>query len=252
MPILPTAEGVVLVGATAIQHEILRRGPATQARLDGPTGIAIDAAGNVFIGDGGNHRVRKVSPDGVITTYAGTGVEGFSGDGGPATKARLVNPLGLALDGAGNLYLSQWAQNRVRKVSPDGIITTVAGSGPSTGVVPGDFGGDGGPDTAARLYWPEGLAVDAAGNLFIADTGNHRIRKVSPEGIITTVAGSGPTGITKGLSAGDGGLATEARLNGPFSLALDRARQCQALVERHSPVSREHLCRASAGPDAVW
>src|SRR5438034_5512783 len=138
-------------------------GPATQARLDEPIGIAIDAAGNVFIGDGANHRVRKVSPEGIITTVAGTGVEGFSGDGGPATKARLAGALWLALDGAGDLYLSDSSHPRVRKVSPDGIITTVAGSGPTTSEAPGDFAGDGGPATEARLYYPAGLAVDAAG-----------------------------------------------------------------------------------------
>jgi sugar lactone lactonase YvrE len=198
-------------------------GPATKARLDSPQGIAIDAAGNVFIGDVANNRVRRVSPDGIITTVAGTGVEGFSGDGGPATKARLAGALYLALDGAGNLYLSDWSHHRVRKVSPDGIITTVAGSGPTTSEAPGDYAGDGGPATAARLYYPEGLAVDAAGNLFIADTGNHRIRKVSPDGTITTVAGSGPTGPDKGASTGDGGPALAATLRGPMCLAIDGA-----------------------------
>ena len=196
-------------------------GPAIKARLDYPIGIAIDAAGNVFIGDGANTRVRKVSPDGIITTVAGTGVEGFSGDGGPATKARLAGALWLGLDGAGNLYLSDSSHHRVRKVSPDGIITTVAGSGPTTSEAPGDFAGDGGPATEARLYYPDGLAVDAAGNLFIADTGNHRIRKVSPDGTITTVAGSGPTGPDKGVAAGDGGPALAATLRGPMCLAVD-------------------------------
>ena len=198
-------------------------GPATKARLDDPIGVVVDAAGNVFIGDGANTRVRKVSPDGIITTVAGTGVEGFSGDGGPATKARLAGALWLALDGAGNLYLSDSSHHRVRKVSPDGIITTVAGSGPTTSEAPGDFAGDGGPATEARLYYPDGLAVDAAGNLFIADTGNHRIRKVSPDGIITTVAGSGPIGPDKGYAAGDGGPALAATLRGPFDLAVDGA-----------------------------
>src|SRR5919198_123248 len=166
---------------------------------------------------------------GIITTDAGTGAQGFSGDGGPATEARLGGGLpldaglGLALDGVGNLYLSDWSHNRVRKVSPDGIITTVAGSGPTTSEAPGDYAGDGGPATAARLYYPEGLAVDAAGNLFIADNGNHRIRKVSPDGIITTVAGSGPIGPGMGYAAGDGGPALAATLRGPFFLAVDGA-----------------------------
>jgi sugar lactone lactonase YvrE len=196
-------------------------GPAAEAQLDDPFGIAIDAAGNVFIGDGANSRVRKVSPDGIITTVAGNGVSGFSGDGGPATEARLAGALWLASDRVGNLYLSDWSHNRVRKVSPDGIITTVAGTGPTTDEAPGDYTGDGGPATAARLYYPQGLAVDAAGNLFIADSENHRIRKVRPDGTITTVAGSGPTGPDKGSSTGDGGPAIAATLRGPMCLAVD-------------------------------
>jgi hypothetical protein len=190
-------------------------GPAAQARLNFPFDVAVDAAGNVLIAVTDNNRVRKVSPAGLISTVAGTGKPGFSGDGGPATEAGM-NPWTLALDGAGNLFIGDSGNYRVRKVSTDGLITTFAGSGK------GGFSGDGGPATEAR-FSGYGLGVDdAAGNLFIADTNNHRIRKVSPEGIITTVAGSGPTGITKGLSAGDGGLATEARLNGPHNLALDR------------------------------
>jgi sugar lactone lactonase YvrE len=198
-------------------------GPATSARLDFPTTVVVDAAGNIFISDGANHRVRKVSPDGTITTYAGTGVEGFSGDGGPATQARLGGGLDLALDGAGNLYLSDGDHQRVRKVSPDGTITTVAGSGPTTEGAPGAYAGDGGPATEARLNGPLGLAVDASGNLFIAENGNHRIRKVSPDGIITTVAGSGPIGPDQGVSAGDGGPALAATLRGPAFLAVDGA-----------------------------
>src|SRR5712692_10218672 len=192
-------------------------GPATKARLAFPFSVVVDAAGNVLIADTDNNRVRKVSPAGMISTVAGTGNGSFSGDGGPATEARL-NPWTLALDGAGNLFIGDNGNVRVRKVSPDGLITTVAGTGKA------GFSGDGGPATEARFSVMFRLgAVDAAGNLFIADIGNHRIRKMSPEGIVTTVAGSGPTGIANGVSAGDGGLATEARLNGPFSLALDRS-----------------------------
>jgi hypothetical protein len=193
-------------------------GPAVQARLNWPVGVVADATGNVIFADGQNNRIRKVSLNGTITTIAGTGVAGFSGDGGPATEARLDRPVWLALDGAGNLYFSQWAHHRVRKVGPEGLITTVVGSGPTTSEVAGDFSGDGGPATAARLDTPEGLAVDAAGNLFIADLGNQRIRKVSPDGIITTVAGTGEAGYS-----GDGGPATQARLNGPLGLAVDGA-----------------------------
>jgi hypothetical protein len=191
-------------------------GPATKARLAFPFNVVVDALGNVLIADTDNNRVRKVSPSGIISTVAGTGKVGFSGDGGPATEARL-NPWTLALDGAGNLFIGDSGNLRVRKVSTDGLITTFAGSGKA------GFSGDGGPATEASFSEVNVGAVDAAGNLFIADGNNHRIRKVSPAGIITTVAGSGPTGRAKGVSAGDGGLATEARLNGPFSLALDRA-----------------------------
>jgi sugar lactone lactonase YvrE len=191
-------------------------GPATQARLLFPFGVVVDAAGNLFIADADNNRVRKVSPAGMISTVAGTGHAGFSGDGGLATQARLSFPTLMALDQAGNLFISDQGNSRVRKVSPDGLITTVTGTGRN------GFSGDGGPATDAQLNWPRGLAVDAAGTLFIADHYNHRIRKVSPDGIITTAAGSGRDGPTKGVSAGDGGLATEARLNGPFGLTLDR------------------------------
>jgi hypothetical protein len=192
-------------------------GPATQARLAFPFSVVVDAAGNLLIADTDNKRVRKVNPAGMISTVVGTGKLGFSGDGGPATEARLNFPTLMATDLAGNLFISDGDNNRVRKVSPEGLITTVAGTGKA------GFSGDGGPATEAQLYWPRGLAVDATGNLFIADHYNHRIRKMSPDGIITTMAGSGLDAPARGVSAGDGGLATEARLNGPFGLALDGA-----------------------------
>jgi sugar lactone lactonase YvrE len=190
-------------------------GPAAKARLSFPFSVVVDAAGNLFIADAYNNRVRQVNPAGMISTVAGTGQAGFSGDGGPASKARLSLPSLMASDLAGNLFISEQNNQRVRKVSPDGLIATVAGTGKI------GFSGDGGPATAAPLNWPRGLAVDAAGNLYIADHYNHRIRKVSPDGIITTVAGSGRDEPAKGVSAGDGGLATEARLNGPWGLTLD-------------------------------
>jgi sugar lactone lactonase YvrE len=175
-------------------------GPATQARLNSPVGVAVDAAGNLFIGDRHNNRVRKVSPDGMISTLA-----------------RVTDPIFVALDQAGNLFIKERGASRVRKLSPAGLLTLVAGSGRA------GFSGDGGPATEARLVGPGGIAVDAAGNLFFADHNNHRIRKVSPDGLITTVAGSGPTGRGTGASTGDGGFATEARLDGPGGLALDRS-----------------------------
>ena len=184
-------------------------GPATSAQLDFLDGVAVDSAGNLYIADYGNNRVRKVS-NGVITTVAGNGTQGFSGDNGPATSAQLYWPGGLAVDSAGNLYIAD--NNRIREVS-NGVITTVAGSS-----LDGGFSGDNGPATSARLYAPSGIAVDSAGKLYIADTGNNRIRKVS-NGVITTVAGSSLDG---GFS-GDNGPATSALLSGPSGVALDSA-----------------------------
>jgi hypothetical protein len=187
-------------------------GPATSAQLWNPTGVAVDAAGNLFIADSGNNRVRKVTSGGVISTVAGNGTLGFSGDGGPATSAQLTSPYDLAVDTAGNLFIADERNNRVRKVTPGGVISTVAGNGT------GGFSGDGGPATSAELNIPYGVAVDTGGNLFIADTFNNRIRKVTPGGVINTVAGNG----TQGFS-GDGGPATSAQLHLPTGVAVDTA-----------------------------
>jgi uncharacterized protein (TIGR03437 family) len=185
-------------------------GPATSAELDWPEGVAVDGAGNVFIADTNNSRIRKVTPAGVISTVAGNGTAGFSGDGGPATSAELWGPDGVAVDGAGNLFIADAANSRIRKVTPAGTISTLAGNG-----TPG-FSGDGGPATSAELFGPVGLAVDGAGNLFIADANNGRIRKVTSAGTISTVAGNGTGGFS-----GDGGPAASAELNGPFGVAVD-------------------------------
>ncbi len=182
-------------------------GPAIGAQLNGPEGIAVDSAGNLYIADTYNHRIRQVS-NGVITTVAGGG--SFLGDNGPATSALLLSPYGVAVDSAGNLYIADDANNRIRKVS-NGVITTVAGNG-----TPG-FSGDNGPATSAELYLPEGVAVDSAGNLYIADTFNNCIRKVS-NGVITTVAGNGTYGFS-----GDNGPAISAELQYPFGVAVDSA-----------------------------
>ncbi len=189
-------------------------GPATSASLADPQGVAVDVAGNLYIVDRGNQRIRKVSPGGVISTVAGNGIAGFSGDGGPATGAslRLAFRSSVAADAAGNLYIADTDNRRIRKVSPDGIITTVAGDGVAR------YAGDGGPAVSASLSDAHGLAVDAAGNLYIADTGNQRIRKVSPDGTIGTVAGGGRFGFS-----GDGGLATSASVRGPHGVAVDAA-----------------------------
>ena len=180
-----------------------------------PVGVAFDSAGNLYIGDNSNSRVRKVNAaTGTVTTVAGTGAAGYSGDGGAATSAQLNGPEVVALDSAGNLYIAEYYNNRIRKVAAaTGIITTVAGNGTQ------NYSGDGGAATSAALWSPTGVAVDSANNLYIADFGNHRIRKVAAAtGIITTVAGNGTLGYS-----GDNGPATSAELADPTQVVLDSA-----------------------------
>jgi sugar lactone lactonase YvrE len=183
---------------------------ATNAGLNLPCGVAVDSSGNLYIADTDNERIRKVAANGIITTVAGKGAAGYSGDGGPATNASLNLPYGAALDAFGNLYIADRSNNRIRKVAANGIITTVAGNGSGT------YAGDGGPATNASLDYPIGAAFDAAGNLYVADSGNNCIRKADTNGIITTVAGNG-----SGTYAGDGGAATNASLNYPSAAAVD-------------------------------
>jgi uncharacterized protein (TIGR03437 family) len=189
--------------------------PATNAQLSAPWGLALDLAGNLYIADTLNNRIRKVS-NGVITTVAGNGTPGFSGDDGPATSAQLRYPSGVAVDAAGNLYIADEYNNRIRKVS-NGVITTVAGDGTFS------FSGDNGPAAYAQLYRPNAVTVDSAGNLYITDGGNYRIRKVS-NGVITTVAGSGGRTFSGFRNfSGDNGPATSAQLFQPTEVAFDSA-----------------------------
>jgi len=188
---------------------------ATRAMFFWPEGLVLDQEGNLFIADTYHRLVRLVTPDGIVRTVAGRATQdvthiGFSGDGGPAPQAELSFPTGLAVDGAGTLFIADTENHRVRKVGTDGSIMTMAGTGTA------GFSGDGGAATAAQLDEPWGLAVDSRGNLFIADASNQRVRKVAPDGGITTVAGIG----TAGLS-GDEGLATAAQLNHPIGVAVD-------------------------------
>jgi uncharacterized protein (TIGR03437 family) len=191
-------------------------GPATKAQLDFPAGIALDAAGNLYIADTSNNRVRKVAPSGMITTFAGNGNVVYSGDNVLAATTAVHSPGGVTVDAQGNVYIAETSDSRVRKVDASGNITTVAGQTKKTS----GFSGDGGPATAATLAGPRGLAVDAFGNLYIADNGNSRIRRVNAAGIIDTYAG-----ISGGASTpiGDGGPATSAFLGVPADVVVDSA-----------------------------
>jgi sugar lactone lactonase YvrE len=182
-------------------------GPATKARLNVPIAVAVDRDGNFYLTDGDNYRIRKVDKEGIITTFAGTGEAGYSGDGGPATSAKLTSPGSTAFDAQGNLYLADHA--RMRKIDRSGTITTIAGTGHA------GYSGDGGPATEADLTVAD-IALDGKGNIYFSDLENQRIRKIDREGIIHTVAGSGKRGYS-----GDGGPATEAALKDPWGIAVD-------------------------------
>jgi len=251
-------------------------GLATNAELYGPTGVAFDAAGNLYIADSGNQVIRKVDPAGIISTVAGTaGSYGFSGDNGPATKAKFFTPIDVAVDALGNLFIADKTNQRIRKVNTAGIISTIAGNGTcaetgdgglataaeicyptaltvdsngnlyfadnfnsvvrkidtagtisTVAGISGSLGytGDGGPATSAELDQPSGVKADGAGNIYISDSNNNVIRKVDTTGKITTVAGSGyDAGKGQGGYSGDGGPATKAELANPWSIALDKA-----------------------------
>lgn len=244
-------------------------GPAVEAALFCPSGVVVDNSGNLFISDQYNQRIRKVSASGVITTIAGTGTAGFSGDGGSATAANLNRPLGLAVDATDSIYFADNANNRVRKIDSSGVISTVAGNGSAGnyyadggnavqanlysptavtvdtngnlyiavvsnhrvhkvntfGVIStlagngvGGYGGDNGTATAAMLLFPSGVQVDGSGNVYIADMGNHRVRKVNASGVISTIAGTGISGYS-----GDGSAATSAKLNHPNAVTIDNS-----------------------------
>jgi sugar lactone lactonase YvrE len=185
-------------------------GLATSASLQLPQGVAIDTAGNLYIADTYNHRVRKIDASGIITTVAGNG--GFLplGDGGPATSAFLSVPTDVAVDAGGNLYIVDHSDSRIRKVDTAGVITTVAGNGSQRNV------GDGGSATQASFYGPQGVALDATGNIYIADVGNNRVRIVSIDGTINTEAGTGTGGF-----AGDEGSPILAQLAAPTGVSVD-------------------------------
>ncbi|HTR54563.1 MAG TPA: hypothetical protein VMJ10_27920, partial [Kofleriaceae bacterium] len=185
-------------------------GPATSAQLDSPGAVAVDGIGRLFIADTGNAVVRQIDANGNISTIAGTGQSGFGGDGGDATIALLASPIGLSVDAAGNIFIADALNQRIRKISTGGTISTIAGDG-----TPG-FAGDGGQAGSAELDFPFGVAVDSQGQVSIADTSNQRVRHVDSGGTIATTAGNGTLGIS-----GDGGEATGAQLGSPFGVAID-------------------------------
>ena len=205
------SNGVVTsIAGTGVEGFSGDGGPAANAMLGRPVGLVVDYGGNIICVDSTAHRIRKIDSSGIISTIAGNGVNGFSGDGGPATLASLSFPLAVAIDRASNLYVADAGNNRIRMIAPNGVITTIAGNGG------GGFAGDGGMAVNASLNIPSDMAVDSAGNLYIADSGNNRIRRVNAAGIITTLAGINGNGFS-----GDGGPPAQAMLNFPWGVALD-------------------------------
>jgi sugar lactone lactonase YvrE len=202
--ILPDGTLTTLAGGSAAGFA---DGTGTSAQFTNPRGVAVDASGTVYVADHNNHRIRKVSPTGVVTTLAGSGTNGYSD--GTGTSASFNYPMGVAVDASGTIYVADYNNNRIRKVSPTGVVTTLAGSGAWS------FGD--GTGTSASFNYPTGVAVDASGNVYVADSSNHRIRKVSPTGVVTTLAGGG----TSGFGGFADGTGTSARFNYPAGVAVD-------------------------------
>lgn len=202
--------------------------PAAEASLSYFEGdMVFGPDGSLYIPDSGNHRIRRVTPDGVITTVAGNGTEGFSGDGGPATQASLNLPMGTAVAGDGTLYIADSYNHRIRRVTPDGLITTIAGFGPS-GYANRAYAGDGGPASSARFGVPHSLDIGSDGSLYVADYYNNRVRRIAPNGIITTVAGNGGE-----VYSGNGGRAVDAGISNPLSVKLGDDGDLFVLTPRH-------------------
>ena len=200
-----TATGIVTTLAGDGILGYLDDATGTNARFNLPAGVALDAAGNVYVADQNNNRIRKISPAGAVTTFAGDGTPGHLDATG--TAAKFFSPTGVAVDAAGNVYVADLNNNRIRKITPAGVVTTLAGDGTNDYLD--------GVGTAAQFASPQGVAVDAAGNVYVADRDNNRIRKITPAGVVTTLAGS-----TGGYLDGTG---TAAKFNSPQGVAVDAA-----------------------------
>ncbi len=185
-------------------------GPATAAQLKNPSGVALDTMGNLYISDANNHRIRKITPSGIISTFAGTGSAGFSGDGGPATAAQIVFSDGIAADRYGNVYIPDPSNHRIRRIDASGLISTFAGNG-SIGST-----GDGGAATAATINYPSDIEVDNAGIVYFTDYQENIVRKINTAGVISKIAGVGTPAFS-----GDGGPATAAELSHPIGIDVD-------------------------------
>jgi hypothetical protein len=210
-------------------------GQATAAELEGPGPVVFDATGNMYVPDGLNNRIRKVTTAGIISTIAGNGTNGYSGDGGQATAAELNGPDQMACDAIGNLYIGDNSNHRVRKITTAGIISTIAGNGTF------GFSGDGGQATAAELYFPNFITLDVAGNIYIDDSNNNRIRKINTAGVISTFAGGGSGGL------GDGGQATAAELGRPTGINFDAAGNFYIADSYNQRIRAMGSCLANAG-----
>jgi len=199
-----TPDGTVSTLAGTVAAADTSNTVTSQPLFSGPSGVAVDAAGNVYVADAGNNRICVISPSGTTRTLAGNGNAGSNN--GAGTSATFNNPTGVAIDGSGNVYVADLLNNMIRKVAPDGTTSTLAGNG--------DIGSKDGLDTAARFYFPNSLTVDASGNIYVTDDINNLVRAVTPAGAVTTIAGSGQAGAQNGLG-------TQASFNDPAGITID-------------------------------
>ena len=224
-------EGIIsTVAGTGIPECCNDNGLAVEAHLHFPSDIDVDTEGNLYISDRSNNRIRKVNPDGIITTIAGLGKPGYGGDFGPADKALLKYPFGISLDNKGNFYIADRGNNRVRKIDQRGIITTIAGDGTHS------FGGDYGPANQSSLAFPTDVTVDSLGTVYIADRNNNRVRKIDRLGVITTLMGLSQTEFN-----GDNEISAETTLHLPFALALNGEDRLLVVDRNHFRVREVRL-----------